>query len=287
MESMQRLRARAMAAGALASTPQQRVVLDDNAIQILPAQTDSIYAPVYDTDVVYSDEPYYGYGGPFINFGAALPVGLWLSYCLDWGGHSVWVGGWGAWHGPGGWHHPRFVGGRAPPGTRPWHPPERGPGTLPPNRGRRGDSLPLPHPMAGAPDPPPAHFKNPSGRAVAPPGAPGSSVPLPRTAAPPADRPRLQPGFASPPDGGRATEAERRYVPVEGTARVQGNVPARDYSPGTPGSVPAHEYPPAPPPAARPEPVREAAPAPPHQAAPPAVHESAPAPAATPDSKNR
>jgi hypothetical protein len=275
MDSIQRLRARAMAAGALASTPQQQVVLQDNEIEILPAQPDSIYAPAYDADVVYSEEPYYGYGGPFINFGDALPVGLWLSFGFDWRSHSVWAGGWGAWHGPGGWHHPHFDGDHSPPGTRPWHPPVRGPGsgTPPTNRGWHGDSVPLPHPIFGAPNPPPSHFRQPQAQAGGQPGASASAVPVPRTSAPPMDRPRLQRVADSAPNEPRASEPERRYAPQGGAPRAPGNsqAPATNEAPAPAAhSVPAREAEPAQP--------RESAPASSHQSSPAASHESAPAP---------
>jgi hypothetical protein len=264
MESIQRLRARALAAGALVSTPQQQVVLQDNAIEILPAEPDWIYAPSYDTDVVYPEEPYYGYGGPFMNFGPALEAGPWLSYCFDWSGCSVWVGGWKAWHGPGGWHHPHFDGGHAPPGAHRWHPPPKSPGDQPPDLGSRGDSVPLPHPLIGAPNPPPSH-SNKS-------GAPGTAVPVPRTTAPPMDRPRLggtiEPALKEP----RAAETEPRSVPSEDTPRVRSNAQAPESAPA-PGARPTASAP-----APRAAPSREAAPAP--------SRESAPAPTPAADTKN-
>jgi len=290
MDSIQRLRARAMASGALASTPQQLVVVAEGGqIEIIPAQSDAIYAPSYDTGVVYSEEPYYGYGGPFINFGEALPVGYWLSYCFDWGGHSLWVGGWSAWHGPGGWHRPHFVGANAHPGFEPWHPAGHGPGSPAAPRGRRVDSVPLPVPLGGAPDPPPSHFKRPGAQVGMQQGALASAVPLPSTPAPPLDRPRLQ--FDTGPNAPGQGEPERRYVPAQGTPRAQyippategASAPARSEATETAArSEPAPES--APPPA------RESAPAQSHGSSPPASHESAPAaaPATAPagDPKN-
>lgn len=149
MRSIQRLRARAKAAGVLVSTPQQQVVVQDNTIEILPSRPESIYAPDYDAGGVYSDEPSSGYGGSLMSFGPALPVGPWLSYDLDWVGCSVWVGGWDEWHGPDGWHHHHHDGKQAQPGAHQWKP--EGPGSAPPARGWRGESVPLPHPQFGAP----------------------------------------------------------------------------------------------------------------------------------------
>ncbi|HXQ80914.1 MAG TPA: DUF3300 domain-containing protein [Opitutaceae bacterium] len=275
MESVQRLRAKAMAAGSLASTPRQQVVLEDGAIEILPAERDSIYAPAYDTDVVYSDEPFYGFGGPFMNFGAALEVGPWLSFCLDWRGHSVWTGAWSAWHGHG-WHHPHFGGDRGPPGSRRWIPPSRDPGSQAPERGRDGTVVALPHPLIGAPNPPP-HFRRPEAQ-VSP--QPASPVPVPRSTAPPMDRPRL--GQAVEPDRGKShsTEAVPGYASTEVAPRAQSDVPA-------PAIAPAADRAQSTAPVAGSEPARASAPAASHQSAPAPAHASAPAPAPAADSRNR
>ena len=47
MDSIQRLRAQAQALGNLQSTPQENVVMDDGTIEILPANPEVIYVPVY------------------------------------------------------------------------------------------------------------------------------------------------------------------------------------------------------------------------------------------------
>jgi hypothetical protein len=284
MAAIQSLRARALAAGVLKDTPQQRVVIEDNAIQILPAQPDSIYAPAYDTDVVYSETPYYDYGGPFINFGAALPVGGWLSYCFDWANPALWVGAWGAWHGGGGgWRPPHPAKGHLAPGGGPWQPPVRTPGGPQP-RGHPVAALPLPAPLAGAPHPPPARYRSPAVQVVAEPTS--AVVPAPKTAPPQADRPRLAPSaYVAPPS---AAETAPRYGSAEGTSRDRdsGSGPANPPSAraaagpaaaGAPsiGSSPAASTRPAP------EVFREAAPAPAHASAPPPAPAAA-APAASP-----
>jgi hypothetical protein len=272
MASIQRLRARALASGALASTPQQRVVVEAGAVEILPAQPDSVYAPAYDTDVVYSEEPYYGYGGPFMNFGDGLPVGFWLSYCIDWGAGSVWVGGRDVWHGPDGWHNPKFGGGHGPPGFRPWHPPDHRHGSAPPERGRQGESIPLPRPVAGAPNPPPTRYRSPGAQAGYQPGASGPGVPSPRTAAPPMDRPRLQYTAAQTRSAAGLAESEPRDPPTgEGAPKAQGTARAPSYSAAPEGAQTTAQE-------TRAETVREAAPAPPRQSAPEPAHVSAPAP---------
>ena len=280
MQSVQRLRERAVAAGALRSTPQQQVVVQDNEIEILPAEPDWIYAPAYDPDVVYSDEPYDGYGGPFMNFGEAYPVGPWLSYCPDWGDGCVWIGGWGAWHGRGGWHHPRFDREHAPPGAHRWKLPAPGPGSAPPVRGWHGDSVPLPHPSISAPTAPPSHSKHPA----APPGVQASAVPAPRTPtgapvsavtvptmhAPPVDRPRLERPAEPVQGGSQAAASAPRTPPAEGAQRVPRFVEAPERPPPPRGPEPAG-------PATRSELPRAAEPAPSHASAPAPSRDSAPA----------
>jgi hypothetical protein len=90
MDSIQRLRAQAQALGNLPSTPQENVFTDDGIIEILPADPEVIYLPVYECDMVYFQSPY---GVPFISFGVGWPVGLWLNYDFDWRKHHLIVWG--------------------------------------------------------------------------------------------------------------------------------------------------------------------------------------------------
>ncbi|MCY0853576.1 DUF3300 domain-containing protein [Cupriavidus sp. D39] len=53
MDSIQRLRHRAKAAGGLSSTPQAVVTTQVSAIEIEPARPDMVYIPVYDPQLVY------------------------------------------------------------------------------------------------------------------------------------------------------------------------------------------------------------------------------------------
>ncbi len=270
MASIQRLRTRALAAGALASTAQQQVVVEDNVIQILPAQPESIYAPVYDPEVVYSQQPYYDYNGPFINFGPALPVGLWLSYCFDWADPAIWVGAWGSWHGDSGWRAPHPGKGHAPPGNRPWQPPKHTPSPPP---GHHVDAMPQPRLMIGAPKPPPAYFKRGPGQTA----APGT----PRAAVVPLDRPRLPNGISAPAPSSTRPEPERRSGPPEGSPRYQGSAPVPASSPPAPkGEAPAPRAPP--PHESGPPPQSHSAPPPVRESAPVQSHVSAPAPAPAP-----
>jgi hypothetical protein len=90
MNAMQHLRAEARANGSLVDTPQQKVVMQDAAISILPAQADVIYVPRYDPEIVFVDSPR-SYGYSYISFGAAYPVGSWLSFDCDWQQHRIWI----------------------------------------------------------------------------------------------------------------------------------------------------------------------------------------------------
>jgi hypothetical protein len=97
MNSVQRLRAQAQALGNLQTTPQEVVVTDGGAINILPAQPQVIYVPVYQPEMVYFQRPF---GDPFISFGFGFAIGGWLNYDLDWHNHHLI--GWG-------YDHPRPV----------------------------------------------------------------------------------------------------------------------------------------------------------------------------------
>ena len=271
MVSIQSLRARAWASGALASTPQQQVYSADGAIEILPAQPDVLYVPVYDSGVVYSDVSYSGYGGPFINFGSPYPAGAWLTFCFDWSGHSVWVAGPDAWRGPDGWHRPPFSGGHGPQGARAWQAPANPVRTPSGARASRGGSVPQPQPMPGAPNPPPAHFRNsnPSSTPVRSGGDP--SQPFERSTGSSAGR--------TPPAQGDENQVSRGEPP-SGSASRSNDVETRREGPEAPR--PAESAPPAarkePPPSTHETTSRPAQPETSHSAAPPS--------AGAPDSKD-
>jgi hypothetical protein len=86
MNSIQRLRATASKLGNLQSSPQQQVIADGSDIEIVPADPQMIYVPVYQPDQVYYD-PAYGY--PFETFGIGWPFGAWMGYDCDWGGRNL------------------------------------------------------------------------------------------------------------------------------------------------------------------------------------------------------
>jgi len=90
MNSVQRLRARAKASGALVSTPQQQVTDQGGLIVIEPAQPDIVYVPIYDPAVVYIRHTVW-VDGPFISFGFGYPIGAWFIYDCDWDRRTVWV----------------------------------------------------------------------------------------------------------------------------------------------------------------------------------------------------
>jgi Protein of unknown function (DUF3300) len=96
-DSIQRLRAEALAEGNLVSTPQQQVIDEDGIISIVPVEPEVIYVPQYDPTEVYFEPPAYG----LITFGVGLPIGVWLNRDCDWHGHRIHYHGWqgGGWIG--------------------------------------------------------------------------------------------------------------------------------------------------------------------------------------------
>jgi uncharacterized protein DUF3300 len=93
MNSIQALRAEAIAAGNLTDTPQQRVVRERTSFRIVPAEPDVIYVPEYDPEVVYV-QPYSEDVGPLLTFSAGFAVGSWLNYDCDWDRRGIYVGHW-------------------------------------------------------------------------------------------------------------------------------------------------------------------------------------------------
>lgn len=91
MNAIQRLRARARAAGTLVDTPQQRVIYEDTTIVIVPAQPDVIYVPYYDPAVVYAPRAYYSSPAVFFNYSRGYAAGWWLSFGVDWHERSIWT----------------------------------------------------------------------------------------------------------------------------------------------------------------------------------------------------
>ena len=92
-KSIQRLRWQARDAGNLESTGQQTVAIDGDYIEIIPAQPQYIYVPLYDPSIIYVQRWYPG-RPPFITFGLGLMIGGWLTMDFDWGHHHVIYHGW-------------------------------------------------------------------------------------------------------------------------------------------------------------------------------------------------
>jgi hypothetical protein len=132
MESIQRLRLSARNFGNLQSTPQQQVVDDNGEIEILPAEPDVIYVPIYQPDIVYFQS------GCALSFGFGCSIGPWLNCDFDWLHHNVCF--WGPQHRrPTNWWH-ATANQRAAwlaRQTTVWQPGNH-PGYNPANRGGRG-----------------------------------------------------------------------------------------------------------------------------------------------------
>jgi hypothetical protein len=167
MDAIQELRRQAQAVGSLVNTPQQQVVVYQNAVQIVPAQAEVIYVPQYDPAVVYVVQPG-GFNAAFFGWGRPYSAGIWLSYGFDWHSHAVYTGDWYHYHQQmGGWNHPvdyaqvsvdvRF-------NSRGWQPPRNAPPPPPQLAFRSNVNVNVnvnaqarfaqPRPMAGAPRPP-------------------------------------------------------------------------------------------------------------------------------------
>src|ERR1700733_7825069 len=158
--AVQRLRAQAYASGALRSTPQQQVEVQQAGggpiYVIQPANPQVVYLPQYDPTVVYAG----GGGAGLITFGIAIGITAllvsqpwgWGGWGWNWGGRRIYYnrGPWGGWNGgyrpPRPWYRPRPVvypnrpgyggnWGYRPPNYRPPRPVNRPrPGTNPGNR---------------------------------------------------------------------------------------------------------------------------------------------------------
>jgi hypothetical protein len=118
MDAVQVMRKKAEDAGNLKTTPQQKVVEQDSAIDIEPADPDVVYVPAYNPWLVYGYPvvawpgwyPYPGiwFGGPYLSFGIGFPIGWFGGFGWGWG-H------WGFnWHN----HYAIYNGGRYYSGSR-------------------------------------------------------------------------------------------------------------------------------------------------------------------------
>jgi len=195
MDSIQRLRASAQNMGNLQSTPQQQVVDDGGYIEILPANPQVIYVPVYQPDAVYYQS---GFG---LSFGVGFPIGVWLCCDFDWHHHNLIV--WDRDHPrPANWWHERADQREVEIGrhTIVWQP-RNYPAVVGLNRGDRGwdianrqavsPAVNRPEPNAAPPREAPAHDVQPHNVTVI-----GGHVNTPRPAAAP--RPASVPKVSRP-----------------------------------------------------------------------------------------
>ncbi len=121
MDAIQQMRSRAKASGALQDSPQQKVVYQEEAVRIVPADPEIIYVPQYDPQVVYvqsapqeieieiDDDDDVDWDDALvagaIGFGAGVAMGAWFDMDCDWWGGGcyyhggAWGGGSNYWHG--------------------------------------------------------------------------------------------------------------------------------------------------------------------------------------------
>ena len=219
MQAIQRLRAKARAAGTLRDSPQQQVLVDSDMIMIVPAQAGVLYVPYYDPAIVYAPPPVFYGSTTFVTFGPAFAAGPWLAYDCDWRQRTVWTADHHWTRGENrDWRHPVFPGQPGyvnDPNRHPWRPPTNFRG-VPKAVIDRPNDIARPTPFSSAPPPAIAHndpskprvdmperaprndgrnrgpnFNRPPGTALA---ATAATTPTPITAVtPPPDR-RANPG---------------------------------------------------------------------------------------------
>jgi hypothetical protein len=103
MDTVQKLRAKARAQGNLENTSEQKVVVEQETIQIEPVNPEIVYVPAYDPLWVYGPWWWPGYPPYYI-----YPPGVLFTAGFFGFASGVWVGrgwchGWGHWD----WHHHR------------------------------------------------------------------------------------------------------------------------------------------------------------------------------------
>jgi hypothetical protein len=237
MDSVQRLRQQAQAAGYLKTTEQQRVVVEKTTIVIEPAQPQTVYVPVYNPTVVYGVWPYPSYppiyyppppgyvvGNAFVA-GLAFATGVVVIGSL-WGwARPVWYGG--GYYGRGSVNvnvnRYNTINVNRPPINSPvWRPPAGGGG-------------------GGRPVRPPG---GPVGRPARPTPLPANAIGRPNVSVPgsavdrPAARPPAQGGNASRPGGAQPGGAQPGGA-QPGGARPGGAQPGAGQPGGAAGQRPA------------------------------------------------
>jgi len=107
MDAIQRMRRKAQEAGKLATTEQQNVVQTTDAgqpvIEIVPANPDVIYVPVYDPAWIWGPPLWYPYPRWYWPPRSAFGAGVFFGFGPGIGIGAFFGGGWGGWGGWG-WH---------------------------------------------------------------------------------------------------------------------------------------------------------------------------------------
>jgi hypothetical protein len=98
MDTVQRLRSRAQAAGTLSSTPQETVTANDQAIEIASPDPSTEYVPVYNPESAYGPWPYPDYP-PYDVAETGYATGTFIAVPI-----LVGYWGWDRWD----WHHHRI-----------------------------------------------------------------------------------------------------------------------------------------------------------------------------------
>lgn len=253
--SIQRLRAQAYGSGALRTTEQQKVEVQQSAGQtiyvIQPANPTIVYVPQYDPTVVYvRPAPGAVVARPVIGFYAGIGIGTlfvdnrpwgWGGWGWNWGARRAYYnhGYWSAWgnpyRAPHYWYHPRPVVWANRPGYRGnwgYRPPHYRPPSNPAPRPRRPNNLPG-RPVSGKPVPP---AKTGTPEKPSTPGRPVSPSPGYPTPGRPSGRPGA-PGTPRNPD-------QNQSKPGQGTMPSQpttpgGNRPTRPQPPSVQPPKPA------------------------------------------------
>ena len=177
MDAIQSLRGKAQSVGVLQTTPQQVVIVTNavvertyetqvvfvtnTIVQIMPANPQVVYVPVYNPTIVYAPPPTYVYNPavPLVTFGVGIAVGAIIANNrCNWYYGGVYYGrsGFVAWGGgrypyyppPPRYRPPPY---RPPPGYRPPPPGYRPPGYPPPGAPPPGNQ-PTPYPTQWQPD---------------------------------------------------------------------------------------------------------------------------------------
>ncbi len=276
--SIQRLRAQAYAAGALRTTPQQTVVVQQGPQPIYviqPANPQVVYVPQYNPTVVYvSPSPGAVLATSLIGFSIGIGIGAliadnrpwgWSGWGWNWYGRGIYYnhGPWGGWHGgyrpPHYWYRPQPIpwykrpgyGGNwhyRPPNYRPPVPVNR-PRPVHPGYGNRPvyDRLPQ-RPVTRPPQDRPPQNRPPNAIPVQPnrpgparPSQPGE--PSTRPAPNPAPRPPMQPAPSQAPQPQRPPSGAQpsRPSPPPNTA-----TPPAQPRPAPPNNAPRPTSKPAP-----------------------------------------